>query len=181
MTPFIALLRGVNVGGHQLIPMARLRRWLEEQGLTQVRTLLQSGNAVFLGAGSAQLEAKLESAAARDLSLRADLHLRTLAEWKELVAGNAFPREAKMDPARLHALVLKAAPGAAQIAALQSAIPGRERAVFAGRHAYIYYPDGVGNSRLTSALLDRCLATRGTMRNWNTVLKLAAAAAELTP
>jgi len=177
----IGLLRGVNVGGKKMIPMARLKSWLEEQQFGEVRTLLQSGNAVFRSPKpvNSQLEQALEKAAERDLSLQADFHLRTPSEWAALIAGNPFAREARDDPSHLVALLLKAAPTAVQAAALQQAIPGRERAVVAGRQAYLYYPDGIGDSRLTPALLDRTLGTRGTARNWNTVLKLAAAAAEL--
>ena len=71
---------------------------------------------------------------------------------------------------------LKAAPGEAELAALKSAIPGRERIEAHGRDLYIVYPDGIGRSKLTLALIERKLATRGTGRNWNTVLKLQALA-----
>jgi uncharacterized protein (DUF1697 family) len=178
----ITLLRGVNVGGNKMVPMAQLKSWLGQQGMTDVRTLLNSGNAIFRAPAPAgpKLERVLEAAAEREFKLKADIHVRTLAEWKQLIADNPFASEAKSDPGHLLALVLKAAPTAAQAAALQTALPGRERAVVHGRHAYRYYPDGVGQSRLTPALLDRVLGSRGTARNWNTVLKLAAAAAELT-
>jgi uncharacterized protein (DUF1697 family) len=92
---------------------------------------------------------------------------------KEIVANNPFPREAKSDPGHLVAMFLKHKPGAKQIAALQEAIVGPERVSVNGRLAYIVYPDGIGRSKVTNALIDRKLETRGTGRNWNTVLKLA--------
>jgi uncharacterized protein (DUF1697 family) len=73
-------------------------------------------------------------------------------------------------------MLLKEAPSRASVKALQSAIKGREVVRAKGRHAYVVYPDGVGASRLTSALVERTLRTRSTGRNWNTVLKLAALA-----
>ena len=71
-------------------------------------------------------------------------------------------------------MCLKKAPGASGVRALQAAITGRETMKAKGAHAYLYYPDGVGRSRLTTALIEKHLETRGTGRNWNTVLKLAA-------
>ena len=71
-------------------------------------------------------------------------------------------------------MLLKSAPDATRVKALQAAIVGPEIVRAKGRHAYIVYPDGMGRSRLTSALIERTLGTRGTARNWNTVLKLGA-------
>ena len=93
-----------------------------------------------------------------------------------MVAGNPFPEEAERDPSHLLVIFLKEAPDRKDVMALQSAIKGREVVRAKGRHAYVVYPDGIGRSRLTSALIEKKLATRGTGRNWNTVLKLGAAA-----
>jgi uncharacterized protein (DUF1697 family) len=172
----VALLRGVNLGGHKLVGMAGLRAWAEDLGLRDVRTLLQSGNLVFRGAAKtgAALEAMLEAAAKRGLGLDTDIHVRTAAELGAIVARNPFPRAARRDPAHLVVVFLKAAPAAAGVAALRAAIPGREEIEADGRQLYVVYPDGIGTSRLNAALLDRTLKVRGTARNWNTVLKLAA-------
>ncbi len=78
-------------------------------------------------------------------------------------------------------MVFKRAPKPADVEALRAAITGREVVEAVGAHAYLVYPDGIGRSRLTTALIERTLGTRGTGRNWNTVLKLAALAASLTP
>ena len=98
----------------------------------------------------------------------------TAKEWDALVAGNPFTREARTDPGHLLLLCLKDAPGKGHVTALQAAIVGREKVQADGRHLYIIFPDGVGRSRLTTALIERTLRTRGTGRNWNTVLKLRA-------
>jgi uncharacterized protein (DUF1697 family) len=98
-----------------------------------------------------------------------------------VIAHNPFPDEAERDPARLHVMPLKEAPGEDQVDALQAVITGREVLRAHGREAYIVYPDGAGNSRLTNALIERKLGTRGTARNWNTVLKIQALAKDLQP
>ena len=170
----IALLRGVNLGGHRAVAMADLRALATALGLGEVRTLLNSGNLVFeSGAKSADLETLLEAEAHRRLGLRTDFHVRSAEEWRAIVKKNPFPAEAKRDPGRLIMFCLKTAPGAKAFTALQAAIKGAERVLGVGRHAYIYYPDGQGRSKLTVAMIDKAIGA-GTGRNWNTVLKLAA-------
>ena len=178
MTTYIGLLRAVNLGGYNRIGMADLREFLTRLGLQDVKTLLQSGN--FVGRSdvrsSSELERLVEGAAAKQLGLTTDVLVRSDTEWKTLIAKNPFPKEAKLDPSHLLAVVLKAAPDRASVKTLEQAITGREIVHVQGRCAYIVYPDGIGRSRLTSAVIDNKLGTRGTARNWNTVLKLAALA-----
>ena len=176
-TTCIALLRGINVGGHKKVAMAELRGLCEELGLEDARTLLQSGNLVFRSARKApQLERLLEAEVEKRLGLATHFFVRSAAEWQRLVARNPFPAEAGSDPGHLLAMPLKDAPKPAAVEALRAAITGRERVAVEGREAYLVYPDGVGASRLTISIIERKLGTRGTGRNWNTVLKLAAAA-----
>lgn len=180
MTTRIALLRGINVGGNKKVAMADLRDMAAGLGLTDVRTVLQTGNLVFAGGkrDGPALERLLEAEARAKLSLDTQFFVRTAAEWERVVEQNPFGDEAERDPGHLVVWCLKAAPGAAQVRALQAAITGREVARVVGREAYLVYPDGIGGSRLTAAVLDRALGVRGTGRNWNTVLKLAASAAD---
>jgi uncharacterized protein (DUF1697 family) len=86
---------------------------------------------------------------------------------------NPFPKEARTDPGRLHVHFLKAPTNAARVAALMGAVKGREIVKGAGSEIFLYFPDGAGNSKLTGAVVERHLGTRGTSRNWNTVTKLA--------
>ena len=174
----IALLRGINVGGHNQVAMADLRDLLTQLGLADVRSLLQSGNLVFgaNGRSAAQLERLLETEAAKRIDLQTDFFVRTAKEWKDVVARNPFRKEAARDPGHLVVMFLKGAPSVTGVKALQMAITGPEVVAAAGKHLYIVYPDGIGRSRLTNALVDKQLGTRGTGRNWNTVLKLAALA-----
>ena len=176
MTSYIALLRGVNVGGNKPVAMAELRDLLTGLDCREVRTLLQSGNAVFHSEdpSPAALEARLEAEALRRLNLRTAFFVRDAAQWTEVIAGNPFPEEAAHDPSHLIVMLFKDAPQAAAVDALQAAIKGPEIVHVQGRQAYITYPAGIGNSRLTAPLIDAKLGTRGTGRNWNTVHKLAA-------
>jgi uncharacterized protein (DUF1697 family) len=176
VTRNVALLRAINLAGKRAVSMASLRSLLEELGLTGVRSLLQSGNVVFESEGRkpAELERFLEAATARRLGVETEYFVRTAKEWSEIVAANPFRREAKEDPGHLLVVCLKKAVSPGDVKALQSAIRGREVVRAEGRQAYVVYPDGVGRSKLTAALIEAKLGARGTARNWNTVLKLAA-------
>jgi uncharacterized protein (DUF1697 family) len=171
---YIALLRAVNLGAHNKVAMSDLRELLVSLGMKEPQSLLQSGNLVFRSAAqpTARLESLVEKAAASRLELVTDFFVRTDKEWKAIIAGNPFPDEARRDPGHLLVVCLKDPPTRAAVAALQQAIVGREVVRAKGREAYIVYPDGVGRSRLTTALIEKKLGTRGTARNWNTVIKL---------
>jgi len=178
MTTHIALLRAVNVGGKTQVAMAALKTMLADLGFANPRTLLQSGNAVFESKdlGGAALEVLLERELEARLGLKTAFRVRTAAEWAELLERNPFKAGAKADPSHLLVMFLKDPPSAEAVAALQAAIVGRERVEAHGRQAYIVFPDGIGRSKLTPAVLEKRLGAGGTGRNWNTVLKLAAMA-----
>ena len=177
----VALLRAVNVGGSKKIPMSDLRDLASAVGWSNAQTLLQSGSLVFPGArgGATTIERALAAAAKERLGIETDIFVRTAEEWHALAtAKHPFAREAKSDPSHLVVVVLKDAPTRAAVAALEAAIVeggrGRERVAARGRELYVYYPDGIGDSKLTIAVVEKKLATRGTARNWNTVTKLEA-------
>jgi uncharacterized protein (DUF1697 family) len=178
MTIHIALLRAINVGGHKKVAMSDLRDLLTRLGFVDTRSLLQSGNLVFRSDGrtGANVERLLEAEAAKRLDLRTDFFVRTAEEWKAVIARNPFRDEAERDPGHLVVMFLKAAPDVKNVKALQAAITGPEIVRAEGKQAYIVYPSGIGRSRLTSTLIEKKLGTRGTGRNWNTILKLAALA-----
>jgi len=171
---YVALLRGVNVGGNTRVAMADLRDVLSRLGFENARSLLQSGNVVF-GAGERStdgLERLLEREVAARFGMSIDVLVRTGDQIAAVVAGNPFKTEAQRDPGRLQVFFLKGAPGTAAVKGLQDAIVGREVARVRGNVAYIVYPDGMGRSRLASTLVERRLGVRATARNWNTVQKL---------
>jgi uncharacterized protein (DUF1697 family) len=172
----VALLRGINVGGKCLVAMADLRALVERLGYSGVRTLLQSGNLVFEGGRrkGVELERLLEIETARRLDVTVDYVIRSAKEWQEVIADNPFPKEARLDPSHLVVVFLKAKPQAQDVQALEASIQGPERLQAMGKQLYIVYPTGIGQSKLTGTLIERKLGLRGTARNWNTVMKLAA-------
>ncbi len=178
MTIYLALLRGINVGGHKKVAMAELRDLLTQLGFDNARSLLQSGNLVFRSKArtTAQLERLLETEVETRFELRTDFFVRTADEWTAIIAHNPFPEVAQRDPAHLVVMFLKDAPDGEHVKALQAAITGPEVVRGQGRQLYTVYPIDIGHSRLTSTLIERKLGTRGTGRNWNTVLKLGALA-----
>ncbi|HYT65277.1 MAG TPA: DUF1697 domain-containing protein [Vicinamibacterales bacterium] len=171
---YVALLRGVNVGGNKMLAMADLRDALTKIGFSSVTTVLQSGNVVFDAAVTtpATMEALLEKEIDKRLGLKADFHVRTAADWHAIVKGNPFAVEAKKDPSHLLVSFFKAPLDQTRVKALRSAITGPERLIADGRHLYMTFPAGMGNSK-AARLVDKLLTARGTARNWNTVMKLA--------
>ncbi len=178
VTTYIALLRAINLGSHGKVSMNALRDLLAELGLGNARTLLNSGNAVFSsdGGSAGDLAARLEKEASAKLDLRTDFLLRTAAEWDEIIGANPFAEEAQRDPSHLLTVFLKEAPATAAVDALRKAITGPEAVQAHGRQLYVTYPAGIGTSKLRMPLIERTLGTRGTGRNWNTLLKLQALA-----
>ena len=175
MTRFVALLRGVNVGGNKGVPMSALKAVAEGLSLGSPTTLLQSGNLVFSSDGKpAGLEPLLERAIKDDMGVETKVCVRTAAQWSDLVQANPFRREAKAAPGHLVLVAFKDAPRASGRDAIAKAYAGPERIEVVGDHAFIVYPDGIGRSKLTPTLIARHLG-EGTARNWNTVLKIEAA------
>ena len=180
MTIQIALIRGINVGGHKAVAMSDLREMLAGLGFDGARSLLQSGNLVFRcdAQTGASLESLLEAETEKRLGLHADFVIRSAKELRMVVARNPFRKEAQRDPGHLVVMFLKQAANAKDVKAVQAAIAGPEIIRADGRHLYIVYPAGIGKSRLTNALIEKKLGIRGTARNWSTVLKIAALADE---
>jgi uncharacterized protein (DUF1697 family) len=176
MSIHVAFLRAVNVGGRNIVPMSELCDLFSSLRFTGVKSLLQSGNVIFDTGrrGDETIESILEAETAKRFGITVDYMVRSAQELEKTITSNPFPAEAKKDPAHLLVLFLKEVPQAKDVRALEDAIQGRERIQAKGKELYAVYPDGVGRSKLTNALIERKLAVRGTGRNWNTVLKLAA-------
>jgi uncharacterized protein (DUF1697 family) len=176
MPTHIALLRAVNLPGHNKVSMKELCALFGKLGFANTGSLLQSGNIVFDGGAydTAKLETLLEDETKKALGVETDYFVRAGVEWKRMIAALPFPDEAKSDPSHLAAFVLKQTPMRGAERKLNEAIKGHEYARVVGASAYIVYPDGFGRSKLTNAVVEKALGVRGTARNWNTVLKLAA-------
>lgn len=175
MQTFIALIRGINVGGHKKVKMAELKTACEGLGLHEVRTLLQSGNVIFrtARAGRAKLAAEIEGV----LGVEARVILRSAEELRDAIAANPMKEEAQRGPSHFVVVFLSERPTEAAMKALRDAYAGPESMQLHGAEIYIHYGEGMGTSKLTNVLIERKLGVTGTARNWNTVTKLAAMAA----
>jgi uncharacterized protein (DUF1697 family) len=174
MACFVAFLRGINVGGKNKVSMSDLRNMCEELALTEVKTMLQSGNVVFDAAceNASQLETILEKEATKRFGIEIDFMVRSAADLGCAIRANPFVAEAKTDPGHMVLLFLKQSAGQGSEEALRDAIKGREVVKVRGMEAYAHYLDGIGTSKLTNTVLEKKLGTRVTGRNWNTVTKL---------
>jgi uncharacterized protein (DUF1697 family) len=178
---YIALLRAVNVAGKNRLAMADLRSFLQKLGCRNVSTYVQSGNAVFSAdeVSTSRLEARMEAEAGDCLGLNIDFLIRDEQEWKSIISLNPYARMGCQDPSHLIVMALKSNVSQEAFERLQDATQGGETAALQGKdgkNLYLTYPDGIGRARLTSTVIERILGMRGTARNWNTVVKLAALA-----
>jgi uncharacterized protein (DUF1697 family) len=176
----IALLRGVNVGGNNLIKMADLTALLPQIGLEEGKTLLQSGNVVFRSEGksSRELEELLERKVESRLGLRTQFMVRSVKEWDEVIAANPFVDEAETDPSHLLVVFMKQPCEEGSLEAVRAAYSGPEKFALVKGCLYVVFPIGIGDSKLSAFTPWKKLAGAGTARNWNTVLKLAASCRE---
>jgi uncharacterized protein (DUF1697 family) len=178
------LLRAVNVGGRNGLSMPTLRQALaDDLTVAEIKTYGLSGNIVFTQKtpppSIGELESTLERAIGILFGLRPDIIIRSAEQWRGIIALNPFTEQASFDPAHLLLMAFKEEPVKDGLDGLADSIQGREKVHCVGSHAYIVYPDGIGRSKLTGAVIERHLGVRGTARNWNTVLKLDGLAAEL--
>lgn len=170
----VALLRGVNVGGHRKVPMAALRALAEGLGWERVGTYVQSGNLVFAAGGTCvALERALEVAIERQFEFAVSVAVRTGAQWLAVAAASPFSAAESERPTMLHLGLAKRAPkaGAAEQLApyctLGESVSVREEVL------WIDFAGGVGRSKLTPTILERALGSPVTLRSWKTVQELA--------
>ena len=169
----LALLRGVNVGGKNKLPMKDLAALFVAAGCEDVRTYIQSGNVVFRAPPSvaAGLSARIAEQITGRFGYKTPVVLRTVGQLRDVVAHNPF-LEAGAPEDKLHVMFLADEPSPARVAALD---PGRsppDAFVVRGREVFLHLPNGVADSRLTNAYFDSKLATVNTGRNWRTVTTL---------
>jgi uncharacterized protein (DUF1697 family) len=178
MKTYIALFRGINVGGKNILPMQALVRLLENLGLQNVNTYIQSGNVVFQGEETdpSQLSERISAAIEADLGFKPLVLLRDLKELEEVVEANPFP-QAESEPATLHGYFLASIPARPDLNALESLRSKNERFDLRENVFYLHAPDGIGRSKL-AANIERLLGVSMTGRNWRTVQKIVAMARE---
>ena len=176
MTTWIALLRGINVGGHRKVPMADLRALVEGLGYSDVSTYIQSGNLVFAAdGGEADIAAALESAIEARFGFAVPVIVRSAEEFA-MVAGAHPLADGGTDAGLLMVAFLDRAPVATPQDVIDEDAFLPDRLLQVGRQIYLEYPNGSGRSKLNAALLERRLGVRATVRNWKTVQALVASA-----
>ncbi len=173
MTTLIALLRGINMGGHHKLPMKELSVLLTEMGLHNVQTYIQSGNVVFSSAAKDKtaLAANISATIEAQHGFAPQVLLLDANELHQAMANNPYP-EAEPEPTSLHLLFMAEAPRHADLKKLEALKTASERFTLKGKVFYLHAPDGVGRSKL-AANAERLLGVPTTGRNWNTVCKLA--------
>jgi uncharacterized protein (DUF1697 family) len=174
MSTYVSLFRAINVGGNAKVGMAGLKEMHEALGFKKVVTLLQTGNVVFESdeIEPAQLEKQIAQEFERKFGFATEVMVRTATELKELVKHNPFVNQPEKETKWVLVLFLSASPDQAAQQALFSSYTGPEEMFITGKEMFIYYPDGMGRSKLTNILIERKLKVTGTGRNWNTVTKL---------
>lgn len=173
MTRFVALLRGINVGGHRKMPMADLRELHVEMGHTNVKSYLQSGNLMFdcPDAKCAILAKILEQAYEARFGFNTQVIVRKLADIMHAVQNCPIDLAPEREPKFLHLVFLSNTPATKAVAALMQ-YDGPEEWVVRGDVLYIYYTDGAGRAKLSLSYIEKALNVTGTARNWNTATKL---------
>ncbi|GAA3359063.1 DUF1697 domain-containing protein [Saccharopolyspora gregorii] len=168
----VALLRGVNVGGRNRIPMALWREVLSGRGFGEVATLLQSGNAVFTASCPAAESERLVAAdLAAEFGFEVPVLVRTRDELAAVVAADPLGEVASV-PAQYLVTFLSARPDPAALAELDVAGCAPDVVRFGEREVYVWCPEGVRNSRVPQSWWERRLGLRATSRNWSTVTRL---------
>lgn len=172
MTTYVALFRGINVGGRRSLPMADVREMLEAMGAGRVRTYIQSGNVVFHNSGmrSADIAARLKQEVGERHGFEPEVMVFPAERLKKAVSGNPFP-DAAADPKSLHVFFLADAPRAADEDALERMKGAGERFQLKGDLFYLHAPNGVARARIATGA-EKALGVPVTARNWRTVLKL---------
>lgn len=169
---WIALFRGINVGGHNLLPMRELAALLGKLGAHDVETYIQSGNAVFQHASddASGIAQRITRAIDRAHGFAPRVLLLTRQQLERAVAANPFLAHAG-EPATLHVVFLATLPAQPNLARLNELKTATESFVLVHDCFYLHAPDGLARSKLAAAV-ERWLGVEGTARNWRTVSKL---------
>jgi uncharacterized protein (DUF1697 family) len=178
MKTYVALFRGINVGGKNSLPMKALVALLEDLGAKNVKTYIQSGNAVFHCAesNSAQFSKRLAAQIKKHHGFEPHIMLLDLEALNAAISNNPFP-DAVADPSSLHLGFLACAPEKPDLEKLNRLKKASERFLLRDNVFYLHAPEGVGRSRL-AASTEKLLGVPMTDRNWTTVCKLKELAGE---
>jgi uncharacterized protein (DUF1697 family) len=169
----VALLRAVNVGGKNRLPMKELAAIFSDAGAVDVQTYIQSGNVVFRATSdlAERLPSMVTAAILKRFEFEVPVVTRSAEEFRGVASGNPFLADG-VDTTKLHVAFLTDRPDATRADTLDPGPSSSDEFEMRGYEVYLRCPDGMGRTRLTTAYLDKTLATTSTIRNWRTVSKL---------
>lgn len=175
VTTWICLLRAINLGARNKVPMPALRESLTQAGFTDVRTYVPSGNVVACSRhrSPATVSAAVADVVRRDFGVDQPVVVRSPEQVERVIAENPFVEAAAERPTLLHVSFLLGTPGAVGVDAIHTQELTRDACRVVGDHLYIDFGDAVHGSKLTGPRLARLLGVDGTARNWRTMLALA--------
>jgi uncharacterized protein (DUF1697 family) len=181
MPVIICMLRGVNVGGHNLIKMDALKVLCVSLKLKDPQTYVQSGNVIFRTEekDATKLARRLQDALEKKFGFRPGVMLRTASELRDTIARNPFAGRNGIEPGKLLVNFLADDPGKDARKQAQAIKTAPEELHIIGREVFIYFPDGQGRSKLPWPKIERALGTSATGRNWNSVTKILEIAEKL--
>jgi len=181
MPVLISMLRAVNVGGRSQIKMEALRALYSSLKFENPQTYVQSGNVIFKTneRDLALIAKRIQQSIEKKFTCRPEVILRTAAELRSVIAKNPFAKRANIEPNKLLVTFLASDPGNEARENLRKQKFAPEELHVADRELYIYFPNGIGKSRLPWPRLDKILQTSGTGRNWNSVTKMLEIAEKL--
>ncbi len=181
METYISILRGINVGGHNKIPMTGLKDLYEELNLKNIITYIQSGNVIFKFAkvpSEQGLAKKIEKKILEKYGFDVPVIIRSLNEIENTLVTNPFLKQDGIDIEKLHVTFLSDVPQKAQLEAIKKYYHSPEKFIILGKEVYVYCPNGYGNTKISNTFFENKLKVTATTRNWKTVNKLADLAKE---
>lgn len=178
MTTFISLLRGINVSGHNLIKMEALGRMYEKSGFRRVTTYLQSGNVIFEmnNATTHELAQKITQQIEKDFGFNVPVIVLSIDSLKQIIDNNPLLNDNEKNEAFFYVTFLSSKPEKFDLSIIEVKKQSGEEIFITDNAAYLYCPNGYGNSKLSNSFLETKLKVGATTRNWKTtneLLKLA--------
>lgn len=173
---FVALLRGINVAGKNMIKMTDLKQSFESLGFSDVKTYLQSGNVIFkvsgAGAKADVITKKIQALLKKDYKADIPVVVRSDLEIQSIASENPYLKMKKIDLEKLHTVFLSESAPKDGIKKLKEISSGKDTLIESDREIYLHCPDGYGNTKLSNAAIERACKITATTRNWKTTLAL---------
>jgi uncharacterized protein (DUF1697 family) len=170
MPAYIAMLRGINVGGHNTIKMEHLRALCSDSGFQNVETYVQSGNIVFQTRieDPSNLSRRISEKILRASGFDVPVIVRSSIEMRSVIANNPFLKEKGIDSSKLHVTFLSETVQESVLKRLERLLKNPDRFYGAPREIYLYCPGGYGRTKLSNNAIEKALSVRATTRNWKT-------------